>query len=292
MMDLVSRVAAGPVVGDGAMGTMLQAGGLALGMAPDVLNIDDPALVGRTHAAYVEAGAEYLETNTFGANRLKLAQHGLEGKLEEIVASGVEIARREAGGASMVAGSVGPTGRLLEPYGDTPAGAVREAFGETARLMERAGIDFFLVETMTDLEEARLAVEAIREVSARPIVATAVFAKGAKGYRSLMGKSPEETARVLLDAGATFVGTNCSSGVSDAVGIMRAMTSVSRAALIAQPNAGIPAVSQGRLVYPEGPDALAREVPVLVGLGVLMIGGCCGTTPAHTRAIASALGRA
>jgi 5-methyltetrahydrofolate--homocysteine methyltransferase len=291
-MDLVARVAAGPVVGDGAMGTMLQAGGLALGMTPDVLNLEDPSLVCRTHAAYVRAGAEYLETNTFGANRLNLAQHGLGDRLEEIILAGVELARREAGETVMVGGSVGPTGRLLEPYGDTPAGQVREAFGETARSMDRAGVDFFLVETMTDLEEACLAVGAIREVSARPVVATSVFAKGPKGYRSLMGKSPEETVRVLLDAGATFVGTNCSSGASEAVAIMRAMASVSKAAVIAQPNAGIPAMAAGRLVYPESPEALAREVPALVGLGVRMIGGCCGTTPAHIRAIASALGRA
>jgi 5-methyltetrahydrofolate--homocysteine methyltransferase len=290
-MDLVQRLTTGPVLGDGAMGTMLQVRGLKLGAAPDLLNLENPRLVGDIHAAYIKSGAEYIETNTFGANRLKLSQHGLEGSLAEIVMRGVEIARREAGDASMVAGSVGPTGRLLEPHGDTPHGQVREAYGEVADLMERAGVDFFLVETMTDLEEARIAVSAVREASRRPVVATSVFSKGAKGYRSIMGKSPEETALALIDAGATFVGTNCSGGIGDAIEIMKVMASVSRAAIMAQPNAGIPRMEGPDLVYPETPAAMALGVPPLLALGVRMIGGCCGTTPAHIEALAGALGR-
>jgi 5-methyltetrahydrofolate--homocysteine methyltransferase len=290
-MDLLGRVASGPVLGDGAMGTMLQAEGLKVGAAPDLLNLENPRVVGRIHAAYIGAGSEYIETNTFGANRLKLSQHGLEGSLREIVLRGVEIARRETGDTSMVAGSVGPTGRLLEPHGDTAHEKVREAFGEVARLMERAGVDFFLVETMTDLEEARIAITAIREASLRPVVATSVFSKGAKGYRSIMGKSPEETALALIEAGATFVGTNCSGGIEEAVEIMKVMTAVSKAATVAQPNAGIPRMDGPDLVYPETPAAMALGVPPLLALGVHMIGGCCGTTPAHIEALARALGR-
>ena len=290
-MDLAQRLEAGPVLGDGAMGTMLQGQGLRSGAAPELLNLENPGLVGRIHAAYIDAGSEYIETNTFGANRLKLSQHGCDAKLDEIVLRGVEIARRETGDTSMAAGSVGPTGRLLEPHGDTPHDKVREAFGEVARLMERAGVDFFLVETMTDLEEARIAIGAIREVSRRPVVATSVFSKGARGYRSIMGKSPEETATALLDAGATFVGTNCSGGIEEAIEIMKAMASVSKAAIAAQPNAGIPRMDGPDLVYPETPAAMALGVPPLLALGVRMIGGCCGTTPEHIKALASALGR-
>ncbi|HVP58423.1 MAG TPA: homocysteine S-methyltransferase family protein [bacterium] len=290
-MDLLARLAAGPIVGDGAMGTMLQARGLESGMPPDLLNLEEPGAVGEIHAAYVEAGAEYLETNTFGANRLKLGVHGLADRLSEIIMRGVEVARRAAGSTCMVAGSVGPTGKLLEPYGDTPHASVREAYGEVATLMERAGIDFFLIETMTDLEEARIAVRAAREASAKPVVATSVFAKGAKGYRTIMGKSPEETALALVDVGATFVGTNCSSGMDDAVEIMKTMTAASRAAIVAQPNAGIPRMEGGALVYPETPFAMASGVPRLVALGVRMLGGCCGTTPDHIKAMASALER-
>jgi 5-methyltetrahydrofolate--homocysteine methyltransferase len=290
-MDLVQRLTSGPMLGDGAMGTMLQGKGLKLGAAPDLLNLENPRLVGQIHAEYIKSGADYIETNTFGANRLTLSQHGLEGSLAEIVMRGVEIARREAGDTSMVAGSVGPTGRLLEPHGDTPHGQVREAYVEVAGLMERAGVDFFLVETMTDLEEARNAIAAVREVSRRPVVATSVFSKGTKGYRSIMGKSPEETALALIDAGATFVGTNCSGGIDDAVEIMKVMASVSKAATIAQPNAGIPRMEGPDLVYPETPAAMALGVPPLLALGVRMIGGCCGTTPAHIKALARALGR-
>lgn len=290
-MNLADLVKSGQVLGDGAMGTTLQARGLAIGACPDRLNIDDPGLVVSVHCAYREAGADYLETNTFGANRLKLAAHGLQGDLREIIERGVEHAKKAAGGASMVAGSMGPTGRLLEPYGDVPRQAVYDAFAETAGIMDGAGIDFFLVETMTDINEANAAIEAIRSVSSGPIVATAVFAKGAKGYRTLMGTPAGEAASAMAASGAAIVGTNCCSGMAEAAGIMQDMLAASQAALIAQPNAGLPRMVSGKLDYPESPEAMAAGVAQLVRLGVRIIGGCCGTTPAHIRAMAAALGR-
>lgn len=290
-MNLADLAKSRPVLGDGAMGTMLQAGGLAVGACPDRLNLDDPDLVVAVHCAYREAGADYLETNTFGANRLRLASHGLESDLQEIVKRGVEHARKGAGGVCMVAGSVGPSGTLLEPYGDMPRQRVYDAFAEIAEIMEGAGIDFYLVETMTDVNEATAAIEAIAETSSKTIVATAVFAEGAKGYRTVMGTPAAEAAVAMTSRGAHIVGTNCCSGMAEAAGIMQGMVAATPAALIAQPNAGLPQMVSGRLVYPESPEAMAQGIARLVEIGVRIIGGCCGTTPAHTRAMAAALGK-
>lgn len=290
-MNLVELGRRSPILGDGAMGTTLQERGLKIGRCPDVMNLEEPGLVGEVHRDYREAGSDYLETNTFGANRLKLAGQGLGPRLEEIIRRGVDLARDAAAGTCLVAGSVGPTGCLLEPYGDTPKEKVREAFAEVARVMDAAGIDFFLIETMTDINEALLAIAAAREASQRPIAATAVFAKGAKGFRTMMGTPADQAAAAMAAAGADVVGTNCCSGTGEAAGIMQAMIAGSPVALLAQPNAGLPRMEAGKLVYPETPSAMAAGVPGLLELGVRMIGGCCGTTPAHIRAMGAALGR-
>ncbi|MFZ1948410.1 MAG: homocysteine S-methyltransferase family protein [bacterium] len=290
-MNLAELARKSPILGDGAMGTMLQQRGLRIGLAPDVMNLEDPDQVVEVHRTYREAGSDYLETNTFGANRLKLAGQGLESKLQDIMARGVDLAREGAAGACLVAGSMGPTGCLLEPYGDTPREKVLNAFREAAELLDRAGVDFFLIETMTDINEASLAITAARETSERPIAATAVFAAGAKGFRTMMGTAAQEAAAAMIAAGAHVVGTNCCNGMAEAAGIMRAMAAGSPAALVAQPNAGLPRMESGRLIYPEGPTAMAAGVPRLLELGVRIIGGCCGTTPDHIRAMATALGR-
>jgi methionine synthase I (cobalamin-dependent) len=290
-VNLVELVEAGPVLGDGAMGTMLQQRGLRLGDAPDRLNLEHPDIVTEIHCAYREAGAQFLKTNTFGANRLKLAAHGLEARIGEIIRRGVDLARQAGADACLVAGSVGPTGRLLEPYGDTPADDMHSAFAETGEAMQAAGVDFFLVETMTDINEAVIAISAIKAVSGRPIVATAVFSGGARGYRNMMGTPAGEGAGRMIEAGARFVGTNCCSGMDEARRIMEAMRTGSPAALVAQPNAGLPSIQAGSLVYPEGPEVMAKGVAPLLDLGIRIIGGCCGTTPLHIRAIGTAMGR-
>jgi 5-methyltetrahydrofolate--homocysteine methyltransferase len=290
--ELEDRLHRAPILGDGAMGTMLQVEGLATGRPPDLWNLERPEVVAGVHARYREAGSDYLETNTFGANRIKLAAQGLEANLSEIILRGVELARGAAGAACLVAGSVGPTGTLLEPYGDTPLDRVRAAFAETGAEMDKAGVDFFLVETMTDLNEAVAAIEAIRSVSRRPIVATAVFSPGRKGFRTLMGNAPSDAAAAMIAAGATLVGTNCCNGMTEAAGIIEAMITGSASAVVAQPNAGLPTVDGGRLLYPETPQAMAEGVPNLLAAGARVIGGCCGTTPAHIRAIGAAIHKA
>jgi 5-methyltetrahydrofolate--homocysteine methyltransferase len=291
-VDLLELVDLRPVLGDGGMGTMLQMHGLTSGECPEAWNFEKPEAVTATHKAYADAGCDFLTTNTFGANPIKLSRHGMDSKIDEIIARGVELARGAAAGGPMVAGSVGPTGGLLEPYGELPAAEVAEAFKVSAGLLERAGIDFFIVETMTDLNEALLAVRAIRGLSEKPIVATMAFTRGAKGVRTVMGTSPEQAAAGLEEAGANVIGTNCCSGMEEAADIMKEILAATALPTIAQPNAGLPVPRGDKVVYPETPEAMAAGLETLLGLGVRIVGGCCGTTPDHLAVMGLLLGRA
>jgi 5-methyltetrahydrofolate--homocysteine methyltransferase len=290
-MDILELLELRPVLGDGAMGTMLQLEGLTMGDCPEAWNLDHPDIVEGIHRQYRDAGCDFVTSNTFGANPIKLSKSGLESELENLVKRGVELARRGAGRACMVAGSMGPTGALLEPYGDTPADKVKAGFRALAKALDEAGVDFLLVETMTDINEARLAIRAAREVSSRPLAATMAFAKGAKGYRTVMGTSPEEAARGLAEAGADIVGTNCVGGMAEATGIMEVMVPASTVPTLAQPNAGLPEVDADGVVYPETPENMGEGLEALLGTGVRVVGGCCGTTPAHIHSMAAFLGK-
>ncbi len=290
-MDIIELLELRIVLGDGAMGTMLQLSGLDMGECPEVWNLDHPEIVEGIHRQYRDAGCDFVTANTFGANPIKLARSGLETKLEDVVKRGVDLARRAGGETCMVAGSIGPTGVLLEPYGDTPAEKVEAAFRAAAQALDEAGVDFLLVETMTDINEARLAIAAAGEVSSRPLAASMAFARGAKGYRTVMGTSPEEAARGLVEAGADIVGTNCVGGIAEATGIMKVMAPASTVPLLAQPNAGLPEVGRDGVVYPETPDSMADGLEALLGTGVRVVGGCCGTTPAHIAKMAALMGK-
>jgi 5-methyltetrahydrofolate--homocysteine methyltransferase len=290
-MDILELVELRPVLGDGAMGTMLQLNGLVTGDCPEAWNLDHPDVVRGIHSEYRDAGSDFVTSNTFGANPIKLERAGMAGKLDDVVKRGVELARAGAGEKCLVAGSMGPTGALLEPYGDTPADKIRDAFSAAAKAFSETGVDFLLVETMTDLNEARLAIEAAREVWSGPLVATMSFEKGAKGYRTVMGTSPEQAARDLPEAGADMVGTNCVGGMAEATGIMKIMVPESKVPTIAQPNAGLPEVLPDGVVYPETPEAMTEGLEQLLGVGVRVVGGCCGTTPAHIRKMAAFLGK-
>ena len=290
-VELLELVKTRTVLGDGAMGTMLQDRGLTSGECPEAWNLDKPDAIVEIHRTYRDAGCDYVETNTFGASTIKLSRFGLDCKIDDIVTAGVDLARRAVGDTCLVAGSVGPTGGLLEPYGDYSAEQLAEGFRRTAELMEHAGVDFFLIETMSDLNEATLAIAAAKGVSRRPVVATMAFAKGAKGHRTMMGTSPAQAASGLTEAGASLVGTNCCTGPREALEIMMEMREVTPLAVIAQPNAGLPALEAGQAVYPETPEAMAEGARKLVECGVRIVGGCCGTTPRHMSKIGSAIGK-
>jgi 5-methyltetrahydrofolate--homocysteine methyltransferase len=287
-MSILDLAKSKVVLGDGAMGTMLQMHGLEFGECPERFSLEKPEVLRMVHRAYADAGAEYVTTNTFGANRIGLARYGLDKRIGEIVKNAVTSAREAVGDGALIAGSVGPTGALLEPYGDASPADVKEAFTEVAGLLDAEAIDFFVVETMTDINEALLALEGIRSVSGRPIVATMSFQKSPKGMRTLMGNQPADCAARLRDTGAAIVGTNCCNGIEEAVWIIEEMGDVG-VPLIAQPNAGIPAIEDGKPVYNQTPERMAGEVPDLLATGVRILGGCCGTTPAHIRAIAEKL---
>jgi len=291
-VDLLELVEMRPVLGDGGMGTMLQTQGLTSGECPERWNLEKPDAVAAIHKAYAAAGCDFLTTNTFGANPIRLSRHSLDSRIREIITRGVELARAAASDGCMVAGSVGPTGGLLEPYGELPSAEVAGAFKVTAGLLEQAGVDFFIIETMTDLNEALLAARAVREATAKPLVATMAFTRGARGIRTVMGTSPEQFATALEEAGADAIGTNCCSGMDEAAEIMAEIVAATGLPTIAQPNAGLPIVEGDKVIYPESPEAMAEGLEKLLATGVRIVGGCCGTTPEHMASVGSILKKA
>jgi len=272
---------------DGAMGTMLQERGLRPGQSPEELNLTMPEVVAGVHREYLAAGADIVVTNTFGGSRPKLAHYGLEGRLREINAAAVAIARQAAGDAGHVGGSIGPTGRFVEPVGDASFDEMCAIFREQAEALIGAGVDFVTFETFLDIKEIRAGIIAVREISRDiPIIAQLTFDDNG---RSVLGTPPEAAAITLEAAGADIVGTNCGLGVDGMVDILAAMRRVTRLPLICQANAGLAQLKEGKTVFPATPQDMTIHHDRLLELGVRIIGGCCGTTPAHIRAMREAL---
>lgn len=294
MRTLLERLAGGEVlVGDGGWGTMLMARGLQPGEAPERFNLRDPGAIEEIARLYVDAGADLITTNTFGGSPARLREAGLEDQVAEVNAAAVRAARRATGQRAYVSASVGPSGLMLQPYGEADPAEVAEGFAAQARALAEAGVDVFCVETMTDVEEARLAVAAARAAGPEvPIVATMTFEATPRGFYTVMGTSVADAARLLIEAGADIVGSNCGNGVATMVAIAQAFRQATAAPIAIQSNAGLPQVVDGRLVYPESPDAFGAAVPALLAAGVRIVGGCCGTTPDHVRAIREAVDRA
>lgn len=265
---------------DGANGTEYQRRGLPPGAAPESLVLTNPTLVKQVHREYLLAGSQVITTNTFGANRKRLAASGLEADIQEINRRAVELAREA--GAHMIAGSVGPLGTLIEPYGEVGKDEASAVFKEQAELLKRAGIDLMLIETMISLEEALVALQAVREAGVRSVGVTMTFDRTPDGPRTPFGEAPATAARSLLEAGAMFVGSNCGKGFDVMRDVAREMVQAVRPDLILlQPNAGIPSVVSGALVYPETPNRYGEFVGEMAQLGIRLFGGCCGTTAEH-----------
>jgi methionine synthase I (cobalamin-dependent)/5,10-methylenetetrahydrofolate reductase len=272
------------VVFDGAMGTMLYTRGVFINQCYDELNTRAPDLVRAVHAEYAKAGAEVLETNTFGANRLKLAQYGLETQVDSFNRSAARLARDVAGDTHLVAGAVGPLGVRLEPYGPTSTGEARAAFAEQMSALKEGGADLFIIETFGDLEEIAQAVKAARDVDPlMPVVAQMTI--GTDG-RTPFGASPEDVAAWLEGLGADVIGLNCSVGPQGILEGIERMVHVTRRKLSAQPNAGMPRDVGGRAMYMASAEYMATYARHLVQAGARIVGGCCGTTPEHIHAIA------
>ena len=272
---------------DGAMGTMLYARGVYINQCYDELNVRAPDMVRDVHAAYVKAGAQALETNTFGANRMKLAQHGLEQQVGEFNRRAASIAREAAGADVIVAGAVGPLGIRIEPFGPTSRDEACEMFAEQMTALREGGADCFILETMSDLAEMEQAIRAARDVDASaPVISQMTI--GPDGLTAF-GATAEDIARALAEWGADIVGLNCSVGPQTVLEGIEKMAPVAAKKLSAQPNAGMPRDVSGRMLYMASPEYLASYARHLLHAGAKVIGGCCGTTPEHIRAMVAGL---
>lgn len=278
MKDFLSALQENVLVCDGAMGTMLYNKGIFISRCFDELNISDPDLVRNVHLDYISAGVDIIETNTFGANRTRLMAHGLAGNLEEINRNGAQIARSAASGGVFVAGAIGPLGAKVEN-----ANAV---FREQAAPLHDGGVDLFILETFQGLTEVLAAIRGVREVSDRPIVAQMAVAQDGNTHE---GASPEVFARRLDEAGADVIGLNCSVGPQTMLDTIERIAAVTRKPLSVQPNAGMPSSIEGRSIYLCSPEYMASYSRKFVQYGVRVVGACCGTTPAHIKAIRSAV---
>jgi 5-methyltetrahydrofolate--homocysteine methyltransferase len=278
-----SLLAERPVVTDGAWGTELQARGLQLGECPDGWNLRYPERVTDVARAYVEAGSRIILTNTFRANRIALADTDLAAKVVEINQRGVELSVLAAGGEALVFASIGPCGKMLAA-GEVTEEQLAEAFTEQAMALAAGGAWALLVETMSDLDEAVIAVAAAR-TTGLPVVASVVFDTGKNKDRTMMGTTPEQAAARLTDAGVSAVGANCGLGIAGYVDICRRLHAATTLPIWIKANAGLPELVDGQAVYRTAAADFAAHVPDVLAAGATFIGGCCGTTPAFIRAV-------
>jgi methionine synthase I (cobalamin-dependent)/5,10-methylenetetrahydrofolate reductase len=281
-----------PLLGDGAMGTMLNSLGFGFEQCLDALNISQPELVSEIHQRYLQAGTQVLQTNTFGANRYKLAAHGLQQQVATINRAGVRLARQVGEWVSrpvFVAGDVGPLGVRLAPFGRVQPDQAREAFKEQILSLAGAGADLIILETFSDLYEIQEALHAVQEACDLPVVASMTFTRD---DRTLLGDPPATVARILYESGAILVGINCSGGPSQILRILRQMRqAVPGASFSVMPNAGWPEQVGGRIMYPANPGYFGEYALAFCEAGARLVGGCCGTTPDHISAMRQALDR-
>lgn len=277
-----------PVVLDGATGTNLQARGLPPGTPSDVWVLDNPAEVLRLHRDFITAGAEVILTNTFGSSRLHLAHAGLDTRFEETNRTAVALAKQAAAGTGvLVAGSLGPLGEMLEPAGTLSAEVAAQAYAEQARLLAEEGVDLLVIETQFDLNEALAAVRGVKSVTDLPLVCSFSYDRGT---RTMMGLCPAQAAQALAAAGLAAIGINCGRSLEDnrkALDELRAATDLP---IWFKPNAGLPhSDAEGRMVYDVTPAMMGEQVAGWVAGGAALVGGCCGTSPEHLRAVAEAV---
>ena len=292
MRGLLERLRAGEVlVGDGAWGTLLMARGLRAGEPPETINLTRPQVLEEIARQYLEAGADIVTTNTFGGSPARLRPHGLDDRVEAVNCAAVEAVRRACGDRAYVSASIGPSGQVLAPYGDGDPAELAAGFEIQIRAVAAAGADLICIETMTDLAEALLAVRAAREAAPRlPVIATMTFERTRRGFHTVMGASIARAVEDLSAAGADILGSNCGNGSAIMVEIAREFRARTDGPLAIQSNAGLPELSGGAVTYPEDPEFMAGHARQLIEAGVGIIGGCCGTTPAHVRAVRRVVG--
>jgi len=284
-MTLLDRLKGGEILlCDGGMGTELQRTAGKFN-CPEELNLRNPDAVAAAHRAYYAAGSDIVETNTFGGTRARLKLHGLADRAEEVSREAARIARSVCPSSGYVLGSIGPTGEMLEPYGDGDPEALFDMFAEQASALEAGGVDGIIVETMMDAQEAVLAVRAAKGHTELPVFATMTFAVAPTGVRTRWGVTVPAAVEALEAAGADVIGSNCGDGFDEMIKVVQEMRPLTALPLIAQANAGIPSILNGAPVYKETPDDIIPKASRLLELGVNLLGGCCGTRPTHIAAM-------
>lgn len=296
MPNFRERMKAELVVLDGAMGSQIIAGGATAGVCNDYLNVESPELIGGIHDAYFAAGSDAVITNTFGANAISLARHGYEQQAVRINTAAAQIARQaaeRAGGDRYVLGNIGPCGDFLEPLGQVSRKRLTDAFAEQAGGLVDGGVDGFIIETMTAVDEMVVAVEAVKSVSDLPVLTSFAYDPTNAGFRTMMGAGPEDTVKVLCDVGIDAIGFNCGTlTMEEYVGLAKvyaAAIAEKGVILLAEPNAGRPELVDGNTVYRLSGEDFAAECEKIRDAGARLIGGCCGTTPEHIEAMAKRL---
>ncbi len=288
---ITQQVSTGRVlVSDGAWGTFLFQKGLQLGSCPELWNIENRDAVLDIARSYIEAGSDLIETNSFGGTSFKLQSYGLEHRVAELNEEAAAISRQAAGKDRIVGASIGPTGQILM-MGDVSEEELYEAFKMQAIALERGGADALIIETMSALDEAAIAIQAAKENTACEIVCTMTFEQTVNAdYRTMMGVSPSEMVPALIEAGADIIGANCGNGINGMIQIVNEIRNINKLTpILIQANAGLPIYQDGATVYPESPDEMASRVKALIDAGANIIGGCCGTTPAHIHKIIRAI---
>jgi len=285
MRRILDRIKTGSVIiSDGAWGTELQKMGLRPGDCPELWNIENPDKVYRIAKSYVEAGSDIISTNSFGGNIYRLREYKLEDKVHELNKSAVEISRRAAGKDVVVFASIGPSGKILMMDDIDPDDLI-EAFGNQAEALKEGGADGILVETMTDLTEASIAVKAAIDRTGLGVACTFTFERSASGvWRTMMGQALPDCIREVKKAGAEIIGINCGNGIEGMIDAVREIRTIEPdMPIMVQPNAGMPKLVDGRIIYPETPEFMASKMKDLIAAGANIVGGCCGTIPEHIR---------
>jgi 5-methyltetrahydrofolate--homocysteine methyltransferase len=291
MKGLLERIAAGEIlISDGAMGTFLQAKGLQPGESPEAWAISHPEAVKSIAEAYIAAGSDIVETDSFGGTTYKQREFGLAEQVDAFNTASVRLAKDAMGEKGYVAASVGPTGQIIEDEGgDVTEEDLYNAFKQQAIALAAGGADAFCIETMSSISEAVQAIKAAKENTKLPVIVTFTFEPGAHGYRTMMGVTPSRAAEEAVEAGADVIGANCGNGIANMIEITKELHAAApKTPILIQANAGMPVFEDGQTVFKETPSMMAARVKELIAAGANIIGGCCGTTPEHISAMAHA----